>query len=323
VLHSLRPQTAANLTAMSFLTLDLNLLRVFDVIMSEQNLTRAADRLATTQPAVSNALKRLREALNDELFVRTAHGVKPTPRAEELWPGVRAALSELEALLAPPRFDIAALQTVFRLSMADSTASLLLPGLLRSIQAQAPGIDLRMIPLTSRDPRPMLLQSEIELAVGSFPGVVAQLSGETGSTAPVHHHRLYSGKYICIMRKDHPLAAGALTLDGYCGALHALVSFSGRAHGPADDALAALGRQRRIALSVNQFYTVGRVVADSDLISIVPRHLLKTIGMATLLTTKELPFDLPVVHVDMLWHDRDNRKAPHQWIRQVMQQIAG
>ncbi len=304
---------------MSFLTLDLNLLRVFDVIMSEQNLTRAADRLATTQPAVSNALKRLREALSDELFIRTAHGVKPTSRAEEIWPGVRLALADLEALLAPPEFNIAALQAMFRLAMADSTASLLLPGLIRAIKANAPGIDLRMLPLTSRDPRPMLLQGEIDLAVGSFPGVVAQLTGELGSTSAIRHQRLYSGKYICVMRRDHPLAEGELTLDGYCAAHHALVSFSGRAHGPADDALAALGRSRRIALTVNQFYTVGRVVADSDLISIVPRHLLKTIGMTTLLTTKELPFDLPVVHVDMLWHDRDSRKAPHAWIRQQLQ----
>ena len=203
--------------------------------------------------------------------------------------------------------------------MADSTASLLLPGLIRAIKANAPGIDLRMLPLTSRDPRPMLLQGEIDLAVGSFPGVVAQLTGELGSTSAIRHQRLYSGKYICVMRRDHPLAEGELTLDGYCAAHHALVSFSGRAHGPADDALAALGRSRRIALTVNQFYTVGRVVADSDLISIVPRHLLKTIGMTTLLTTKELPFDLPVVHVDMLWHDRDSRKAPHAWIRQQLQ----
>lgn len=308
---------------MSFLTLDLNLLRIFDVIMSEQNLTRAADRLATTQPAVSNALKRLREALHDDLFVRTAHGVKPTPRAEELWPRVRAALSDLEELLAPTEFRIKELHTTFRLSMADSTASLLLPALMRVIKDEAPGIDVRMVPLTSRDPRPMLLQSEIELAVGSFPGVVAQLSGEQGSTSAIRHHRLYSGKYICIMRRDHPLAATELTVDSYCEARHALVSFSGRSHGPADDALANLGRSRRVNLTVNQFYTAGRVVAGSDLIAIVPRHLLKTIGMSTLLTTKELPFELPVVHVDMLWHDRDTRKASHRWMREQLQLATG
>ena len=307
---------------MSFLTLDLNLLRIFDVIMSEQNLTRAADRLATTQPAVSNALKRLREALHDDLFVRTAHGVKPTPRAEELWPGIRVALADLETLLAPQDFNLAGLQTVFRLTMADSTASLLLPSLVRTIKDDAPGIDLRMIPLISRDPSSMLLQSEIDLAVGSFPSVVAQLTGELGSTSVIRHQRLYSGKYVCIMRKDHPLAAAELTLDGYCNALHLLVSFSGRAHGPADDALADLGRTRRVALTANQFYTAGRVVANSDLLSIVPRHLLATIGMSALLITKDLPFELPAVHVDMLWHDRDTRKVPHHWIRQQLQMNA-
>lgn len=307
---------------MSFLTLDLNLLRVFDVIMSEQNLTRAAERLITTQPAVSNALKRLRESLNDELFVRTAHGVKPTQRAEELWPGVRTALTDLEALLVPPDLNLSSLQTIFRLSMADSTASLLLPQLLRSIKNQVPGIDLRMLPLTSRDPTPMLLQSEIDLAVGSFPGVVAQLSGELASASVIRHHRLYSGKPICIMRKEHPLAEADLTVDNYCSALHVLVSFSGRAHGPVDDALAELGRGRRVALTVNQFYTAGRVVAESDLVSIVPRHLLNTIGLGALLVTKELPFDLPAVHVDMLWHDRDTRKVPHAWLRRQLEQEA-
>lgn len=306
---------------MSFLTLDLNLLRVFDAIMSEQNVTRAAERLAMTQPAVSNALKRLREALNDELLVRTAHGVKPTQRAEELWPGIRNALSGLEALLAPQTFNIADTQTTFRLAMADSTASLFLPSLVRAIKASAPGIDLRMLPLTSRDPGPTLLQSAIELAIGSFPGVVAQLTGSEATASAIRHQRLYSGKYVCIMRKDHPLAQGELTVDNYCAALHALVSFSGRAHGPADEALAKLGRQRRVALTVNQFYTVGRVVADSDLLSIIPSHLVKTIGVSHVIT-KELPFELPLVHVDMLWHDRDTRKAPHRWVREHLHSIA-
>jgi DNA-binding transcriptional LysR family regulator len=113
---------------MSFLNLDLNLLRVFDAVMTELNLTRAADRLATTQPAVSNALRRLRDALDDDLFIRTPHGVKPTPRAEDLQPAVRLALSTLEAAITPEHVDMTETQTTFRLSMADLTASLLLNG---------------------------------------------------------------------------------------------------------------------------------------------------------------------------------------------------
>jgi DNA-binding transcriptional LysR family regulator len=300
---------------MSFLTFDLNLLRVFDAVMTEQNLTRAAERLATTQPAVSNALKRLRETLNDDLLLRTAHGMKPTARAEELWPAVRQALVTLEAAIAPENFDVAETHAIFRLAMADSTASLLLPGLMRAIKSEAPGIDIRMLPLTTRDPRAMLLQSDIDIAVGNFPGVAAQLSGGQSSLSAIRHQRLYSSESVCIMRKGHPLAEAELTLDAYCSAHHALVSFSGRAHGPADEALAALGRQRRVALTVNQFYTVGRVVAGSDLISVVPRHLVASTGVIESLVTKELPFKLPVVHVDMLWHERDNRNPSHKWIR--------
>lgn len=300
---------------MSFLTFDLNLLRVFDAVMTEQNLTRAAERLATTQPAVSNALKRLRETLNDDLLLRTAHGMKPTTRAEELWPSVRQALVLLESAIAPENFDVAETRATFRLAMADSTASLLLPGLMRSIKQEAPGIDIRMLPLTTRDPRAMLLQSEIDIAVGNFPGVAAQLADGQSSLSAIRHQRLYSSESVCIMRKEHPLAEGELTLDAYCSAHHALVSFSGRAHGPADVALAALGRQRRVALTVNQFYTVGRVVAGSDLISVVPRHLVASTGVIESLVTKELPFKLPVVHVDMLWHERDNRNPSHKWIR--------
>ncbi len=302
---------------MSFLTLDLNLLRVFDAVMTEQNLTRAANRLAMTQPAVSNALRRLRDALDDDLLIRTAHGVKPTLRAESLWPAVRQALSALEEAIAPEKnFDIATAQHTFRMAMADATAALWLPALVRSIEREAPGLTIRMVPLTTREPRPMLLRGDIDLAIGFFPGIVAQLTGGQGSSvSQIRHEQLYSGRYVCVMRKDHPLANSELTLDNYCEANHLLVSFSGRAHGLVDDALGKLGRERRILLTVNQFFTAGRVVATSDLITVLPRHLIASTGITKALITKELPFDLPDVHVDMLWHERDTRSPAHKWLR--------
>lgn len=302
---------------MRFLTLDLNLLRVFDAVMTEQNLTRAAGRLAMTQPAVSNALRRLREALGDELLIRTAHGVKPTPRAETLWPAVRHALTELEEAITPEdNFDISRAQNTFRLAMADATAALWLPALVRSIEREAPGLTIRMVPLTTREPRPMLLRGDIDMAVGFFPGVTAQLAGsQTVSVSPVRHEQLYSGSYVCVMRKNHPLAAEELTVDRYCAAHHLLVSFSGRAHGLVDEALAKLGRERRILLTVNQFFTAGRVVTTSDLITVLPRHLVASTGITGALITKELPFELPPVHVDMLWHERDTRSPAHKWLR--------
>lgn len=306
---------------MSFLNLDLNLLRIFDAVMTEQNLTRAANRLAMTQPAVSNALRRLRDTLNDELLIRTAHGVKPTPRAEELWPVVRRALSDLEEAVAPTNFDISKVQATLRMAMADATAVLWLPSLVRAIEHDAPGVQVRMVPLTTREPRPMLLRADIDLAIGFFPGVVAQLTG--GPETPIRHERLYSGHYVCVMRKDHPLARLELTLDRYCEANHLLVSFSGRGHGLSDEALAQLGRERRILLTVNQFYTAGQVVASSDLITVLPRHLIAATGMADALIIKDLPFKLPEVNVDMLWHERDARSAVHKWLRNHLSKTAG
>ena len=301
---------------MSFLTLDLNLLRVFDAVMTEQNLTRAASRLAMTQPAVSNAVKRLRDALGDELLIRTAHGVKPTARAESLWPAVRRALADLEEAVAPRSFELAKAHVTFRMAMADATAGLLLPPLVRVIEKDAPGIDIRMMPLTTREPRPLLLRGDIDLAIGFFPGVVAQLQGATET--PIRHERLYTSQYVCVMRKDHPLANQELSLDAYCQANHLLVSFSGRARGLVDDALLSLNKERRILLTVNQFFTAGKVVVNSDLIMVLPHHLIEATGMTNALVAKELPFPMPDVHIDMLWHERDARSPGHQWLREQL-----
>jgi DNA-binding transcriptional LysR family regulator len=306
---------------MNFNTLDLNLLRIFDVIMAEQNLTRAADRLATTQPAVSNALKRLRETVDDELLTRSARGMRPTARAEALWPAVRLALSTLESAMTPDTFDISQSSATFRIAMADSTAALLLPALMAAIKREAPNLNMRLVPLASRDPRPALVQGDIDLAIGSFPGVVAQMKGDQGSAGAVSHQCLYASEYVCVMRKDHPLAQQELDLDAYCGALHALLSFSGRALGPADEVLEKMGRKRRIALTVNQFFTLFQIVARSDLISIVPRHLIKANGMSDLVIVKPVPFALPIVQVDMLWHERESRSPVHRWLRNTLGDI--
>jgi len=305
---------------MRFSNLDLNLLRVFDAVMTEQNLTRAASRLAMTQPAVSNALRRLRDALGDELLIRTAHGVKPTPRAEALWPSVRRALTELEEAIAPEdSFDISRAHNTFRLAMSDATAALWLPPLMNAIEREAPGLTIRMVPLTTREPRPMLLRGDIDLTVGFFPGVSAQLAGsQAASVSPIRHEQLYSGHYVSVMRKEHPLANTELTVDNYCAAKHLLVSFSGRAHGLIDEVLARMGRERRIVLTVNQFFTAGRIVATSDLLTVLPRHLVASTGNTGALITKKLPFDLPSVHIDMLWHERDTRNPAHKWLRSYL-----
>lgn len=305
----------------NFRTLDLNLLRVFDEVMAERNLTRAAHNLSLTQPAVSNALRRLREALGDELVRRGAsRGVEPTPRALALWPSVREALRSLQATIAPSVFDPSHAATTFVLAMADATAATLIPNLVRILESEAPSISLRVLPLTTRDPRSLLDANDADLAVGYFPSVLTDLTAreQAGEAVAYSHLRLYSGEYVCVMRRNHPLAERELTLQDYCAARHMLVSFSGRPWGFIDEALASIDLQRRVVLTVNQFFTAGRVVAESDLLAVLPRHFVPETGMANELVLRDLPFEVPHVHIEALWHRRNLYNGAHLWLRQAL-----
>jgi DNA-binding transcriptional LysR family regulator len=304
----------------NFRTLDLNLLRVFDEIMAERNLTRAAANLSMTQPAVSNALKRLRDALGDGLLVRAGYGMEPTPRAAELWPAVRQALDALRGAIAPDEFDVGQARESFVLAMADATAALLVPQLVRRLEVEAPGITLRLRPLTTRDPRGLLSGGDVDAAIGYFPVAMAAITQQAmqhGGPGAVEHERLYSGQYVCVMRRGHPLSHAPLTLDAYCAARHLLVSFSGRPFGFVDEALAAIKRSRRIVLTVNQFFTAGQVVAHTDLLTVLPAHFLASTGIEDALSAAALPLEVPRVHVDLLWHRRQHARPAHVWLRRM------
>lgn len=308
----------------NFRTLDLNLLRVFDQVMAERNLTRAAKNLSMTQPAVSNALARLRDALGDKLVTRSGYGVEPTPKALALWPAVSDALRQLESSLTPGQFVAREATTSFVLAMADATAAELVPGLVEIIERDAPGVSMRVLPLNTRDPRRLLDEGAMDLAVGFFPAVLADLTAQSqaGGVAAFDHQRLYEGRYVCVMRRGHPLARGKLTLDRFCEAHHLLVTFSGRPYGFIDEALASHGRKRRVVLTVNQFFTAGRVVASSDLLTVLPLHFISTTGMASELVHRELPFAVQPVHVDSLWHHRQAQRSDHAWLRLAVEAAA-
>lgn len=302
---------------MNFRTLDLNLLRIFDTVMSQGSVTRAAEVLAITQSAVSHALKRLHQAVGEALFVRSAYGMKPTPKAEALWPQVREALAGLQQALAPGAFDPRAEALNFQLAMTDATAALLAPALVAGIEAEQALSNLRVIPLTTRDPRRLLEQGEADLALGHFPEAVTELLA-AGRDAPMRHAALYDTRYVCAMRRGHPLADAPLTLDAYCNAHHLLASATGRPQGYVDQALTALGRQRRVVLSVNQFFTAGRVVTQSDLLTVLPRSFLPATGYQHELVLRELPFDLGPLQVSMLWHMRRDAEPAHRWLRSLV-----
>ena len=307
---------------MNFRSLDLNLLRVFDVVMVERNVTRAAARLSMTQPAVSNALRRLRESTREDLFVRAASGVAPTPHAEALWPVVRRALAGLREAFEPQGFDPRAEARSFVLVMADATAALLVPALVDAIERDRLKVDFSLLPLASRDPRALLEHGQADIAVGFFPEVAAALATE-GAGALVRLEPLYASEYVCVMREGHPLAReGALTLDAYCEAQHLRVSFAGRPRGWTDEALARLGRSRRVVLTVGHHFTAGSVVHRSDLLTVLPRRFVPATGFAGQLAVRPLPFEMPDIDVGLLWHGRHERDAAQRWLREKVADAA-
>jgi DNA-binding transcriptional LysR family regulator len=232
---------------------------------------------------------------------------------------VRAALDALREAVQPGRgFDPFASRETFVIAMADATAASLMPPLMRHVQAVAPGVSIRGRPLLSRDPRGALASGELDLAVGYFPAALAAIDHATmqaGTPDPVSHQRLYDGEYVAVMRADHPLAQGRLTLETYCAARHVLVSFSGRPFGFVDEALASLGRRRRVVLTVNEFFTAAQVVSQSDLLTILPHHFIGSTGIAGQLAWRRLPLEMPVVHVDMFWHRRNENRPDQAWLR--------
>jgi len=194
---------------MNFRTFDLNLLRVFEAVMLEGKLTRAAEVLAMSQPAVSNALARLRDALNDPLFIREGYGVKPSLRALQLWPSIEAALAQLRQTLEPDQsFDPRQCNETITLAMADSTATLLIPALMRKTRQEAPGLSWRVRTLFSRDPRELLASAELDLALGYFPAVEAEAistqADQSHAADAFRSRRLYEGEYVCVMHQIIP-----------------------------------------------------------------------------------------------------------------------
>ncbi len=306
---------------MNFRTLDLNLLRIFDVVMLERNVTRAARRLSMTQPAVSNALRRLRQATREELFIPGSTGVAPTAHAIALWPVVRESLNRLQQAFEPQGFDAQTEDRQFIIAMADATAALFVPELLHALQEQRSQVRLKMVGLSSRDPRDLLEQGEIDVAVGFFPEVAVQLHSEA-ETSLACLDCLYTCRYQCVMRRDHALARpGALTLDAYCAADHLRVNFAGRPHGFVDEELARLGRSRHVTMTVDQFATAGTAVLTSDLLTVLPHSYVPATGLAPRLACRPLPIELPPIEVGLLWHRRHEQDTAQRWLRDLIYRV--
>jgi DNA-binding transcriptional LysR family regulator len=287
---------------------DLKLLVVFDAVMSEGSVTRAGTRLGMTQPAVSNALGRLRHVLKDELFVRAKGSIRPTPRALELTGPVRQALRQIEAVLDPSDFDPARDARVFKLAMSDHATVTILPQLVMRLETIAPNVALEVRPKLDWCVADLLDAHEIDVALGVMPDV------------PVRFSRiaLFEDVYMCAMRRGHMLARGDLTLQRFAAAKHLAVRSADRTANLIDHVLESRGVQRRMALTVDQFCVVPPIIANTDLVATVLRRKAERLGVLQNpdLVVRQLP--LPPVEAMLLWHPTMTHHKAHRWMREVL-----
>ena len=300
---------------LNFRTLDLNLLRVFDEVMAERNLTRAAHNLAMTQPAVSNALRRLRQLLGDELFVRTPTGMRPTPYAEQLAAPVAQALEALHAALnVRASFDPSTSTRRFTLALTDVGEIYFLPVLMDALAAQAPGVKLHCVPVGAGSLRDDMAAGRVDLALGLLPQLQAGF----------YQQALFRQHYIALMRQAHPLAGkNKLTLTAFTQAEHVRILASGTGHGRVDVALEQKGLRRRFRLTVPHYVALGDVLSHSDLLATVPERFADRTLVPFDLVKRELPIDVDVSAIHQFWHSRLHRDPGHQWLRQFTRTLFG
>lgn len=290
---------------------DLNLLLAFDALMAERSVTRAGRRTGRTQPAMSAALARLRALFGDELFVRAPGGLQPTPRAVEVAEPIRRALATIQQTLdATEPFDPATTTATFTVGCSDHPAYVVLPLLIEHLRHHAPKVALHVRGFTSRDEAAKLLDT----------GAVDMTIGVPFRGAPnrVLSRPLFQEPFVCIVRKQHPIADRALTLPAFLRLAHVLASPENDRFGQVDGKLAQVGMKRTLALALPHLYAVPALVARSDMIATVMAGVVTASGHARELRILRPPLDLDPVPFVLSWHRRNDAQPAQRWLRECV-----
>lgn len=284
---------------------DLNLFLVFDTIYTERNLTQAAKSLAITQPAVSNALARLRKLFNDELFVRSARGMQPTPVADSIAQNVSDALSLLNtSILERETFEPATTERTFQFSMTDLAEALVLPKLIPFFEESAPNVALQSYYVKRQELVRNLSRGELDFAVDVPVVEDPQLS----------HQSLMSDDYVCVVRKGHPILETEFTLEDFLSLQHIHVSSRRKGLGQIDLALLKCDVERRIKLRVQHYRVAAAIVNTTDLALSLPRFLANKYDLEIL----TLPFHMPQLDFHLYWHRQSDSDSSHRWLRESL-----
>ncbi|HEX7054932.1 MAG TPA: LysR family transcriptional regulator [Burkholderiales bacterium] len=293
---------------MNVADLDLNLLRVFDAVLRTRSVTGAAGQLRLSQPAVSNALARLRAAFGDPLFLRAAQRMEPTPFARELAEPVRQALALLDAALAHgPGFDPASSARLFRFYMSDLGQVEFLPPLVERLRARAPSLRLEAVAIEPGAVADALAAGSLDVAMGFLPGL----------GPPTRRRALFRDPYVCLVRADHPLRT--LTRRAFVESPHAVVSYRG-GHRIVEEALERAGA-KRIVLRVPHFTVVPMVLERSDLILTLPARVARVFESRGRFRSLPLPLAIPPAEVALHWHERFDADPGNRWLREQLVEL--
>lgn len=294
--------------------LDLTALRIFEAIMAERNVSRAADRLGLGQSVVSKGLAKLRLIFKDPLFIRSASGVIPTHKAIELSQGISHSVRVLDGLLFDrSAFDPGSVQLSFTIGVSDYGSYVLLPALVKAIVDFAPDITLYTKEINNRTAEELLLSGQVDLCLAS----------DARFTYPIHYSELFQDTYICLARTGHPIEESGFTVDDFLSYRHLIMPRqSGGTMGVVEQALSTMNRTRRIAISVSSLLSVPEILATTNMIMTTTTRVAAKLKQHAELTVHKHPLTLGEFHFAQLWHQRSESSASHKWLRQLIKDCA-
>jgi DNA-binding transcriptional LysR family regulator len=294
-------------------TFDLKLLAIIDDLYRTRSVSQTAENLGVNQPAVSMSLARLRRHFNDPLFVKTSRGMEPTTRAIEIIDRLRDAHRLIRSAVEHREaFDPVTSTRLFRIASTEIGQVIILPALMQRVRARAPRLSIEFSNFTENSPA-QLGSGEMDLAVGFIPPL------RTG----FHRQSLFSDRFVCLARAEHPRIRQKLTLERFDSESHLVVATSGTGHAIVEKTLAGQGVHRAVGVRVPNFLAVATLLSQTDFIATVPERFARLVAQPARLQVLEPPLPIPEYHVMQYWHERANVDAGNQWMRAQIVELFG
>jgi DNA-binding transcriptional LysR family regulator len=288
-------------------TLDLNLLLALNALLEEKHVTRAAERMSLSQPAMSRALARLRDMFQDPLLVKGTRGMALTARAIDLYHPLQTILREISHIVSPPSVDPATMQGEIVIATRDYELATLFPSIISKITAQAPMLKLSVVSLSGDDLNPL-----------EHHNVDFVLAGSEKKSATLHRYTLYQESFICVVSKNNAVIQDGMNLETYIQMKHCFVSIANFGLSIVDTALLKKNLKRHVVVRVPHFLAVSHIVSNSNLIATIPRRLGELLAKQENVVLMKPPFSIPRFPIYLYWHVRNQHNPIHQWLRKVI-----